>query len=93
MQEIANKIFSMTELRRKTSEVLDHLIHGPVVISENGKAHSVIVSAQEWDSIVKMLRRTEFLEDEIDVLRCELAVARGEVELEDVPAEWQAVPA
>ncbi|NJN83439.1 MAG: type II toxin-antitoxin system Phd/YefM family antitoxin [Caldilineaceae bacterium] len=76
----------ISDLRFHQSEILDKLSTAPVVLTRQGRETAVLVSPQEWNSIVEQL---EDLEDALAVAEARLAEATGADELLD----WQTVRA
>ena len=72
--------FSMSELRSVQSEIFSNLKEEPIIVTRQGKPAGVSVDPEKWNAL---LERLEDLEDNVDGLMAELALARGEDELDD----------
>ena len=58
------EIIPISELRQRQNQILEKLTHGPVVLTQRGRASAVLVSPNEWNLLVKEL---EDLQDSLDV--------------------------
>ncbi|MCC7352131.1 MAG: tetrahydromethanopterin S-methyltransferase subunit G [Anaerolineae bacterium] len=70
----------VSDLRKRQAEILNSLKRGPVLLSSKTHTSAVLVSTQQWNKIVD---RLEELEDTVDALMAELALATGKDELVD----------
>ncbi|MBE2237395.1 MAG: type II toxin-antitoxin system Phd/YefM family antitoxin [Caldilineaceae bacterium] len=70
----------ISDLRFHQAEVLDQLQQRPVVLTRQGRAAAVLVSPDEWNSVVQQL---EDLEDALAVLQARLQIETGVEELLD----------
>jgi len=74
----------ISEMKLNQPQVLEMLGAGPVVLANRSRPAAVLVSIEQWDNTVELL---EDLTDTVDALRMELAVAKGEVEVETFTAD------
>jgi prevent-host-death family protein len=72
--------FSMSELRTVQADIFNNLKEQPIIITRQGKPAGVLVDPEKWNALLEKL---EDLEDNVDGLTAELALARGEDEIED----------
>ncbi len=70
----------VSDLRKRQAEILSSLKQGPVLLSSRTHTSAVLVSTHQWNKIVE---RLEELEDTVDALMAELALATGKDELID----------
>jgi hypothetical protein len=68
-------------MKHHYNEVLRKLSNGLVVLTQHGQAVAVMAAPAYWDEVVE--EREELL-DVIAALKAELALARGDVQLEDI---------
>lgn len=71
------EIVPVSELRNDYNAILALADKAPVFLTKNGHAAGVLVSTAAWD---RLFGKLEELQDVIDVLEAELALARGEDE-------------
>ncbi len=62
------------------SEIFNSLKEEPIIITRQGKPAGILVDTEKWNAL---LERLEDLEDNVDGLVAELALARGEDEIEE----------
>lgn len=74
----------ITRMQTKPTEIIAMLEAGPVILAQRSKAAAVLVSVEQWDQTAELL---EDLTDTVDALRMELAVAKGEIEVETFTAD------
>jgi prevent-host-death family protein len=81
------QIANITDLRNSHLAVLAKLEKGPVVINSRSQPVGVLVSPKLWDRLVEYI---DDLEDSLDAVKMELAIAKGEVEMmtQDEIKEW-----
>ena len=72
---------SMQDIKNRTGEVTDHLAKGPVLLMNRATPQAVIISVEQWDTIVE---RIEDMQDAIITLQAELAIAIGESQVETI---------
>lgn len=75
---------SITAIRERPQDVLAALTKGPVTLTLRSQRVAVLVSPEQWVSIMELL---EDQSDTIDAIRMELAIAEGEVEVKTFDAE------
>ncbi|NGP16500.1 type II toxin-antitoxin system prevent-host-death family antitoxin [Devosia aurantiaca] len=46
------KEFSLSDLHRRSGEIIDAALSGPVVLRKHGRRHSVLLSAAAYDELV-----------------------------------------
>jgi len=78
------QIEPITTIQKAPTEVLAMLTKGPVILAQRSRPAAVLVSVEQWDHTVELL---EDLTDTVDALRMELAIAKGEVEVETFTAD------
>lgn len=74
----------ITTIQKAPTEVLAMLANGPVILAQRSRPAAVLVSVKQWDNLSELL---EDLTDTVDALRMELAIAKGEVEVETFTAD------
>lgn len=81
------QIVPVSDLRNDYSAILSLADKAPVFLTKNGHAAGVLVSTLAWD---RLFEKLEELQDVIDVLEAELALARGEDEYLEMTEETMA---
>lgn len=69
---------NIADLRNNHLQVLVRLDKGPVVINSRSQPVGVLVQPQAWDNLMDLLEDQQLT---IDMLKMELALAKGEVDL------------
>ncbi len=72
---------SLSDFRKHQIETLTALKTEPVVLTQNGRDSAVLVLPAQWNQLIDRLAD---LEDLIAALEMELAIERGEVEVETI---------
>ena len=83
----------ISQLRLRQNQILASLSKGPIVLTQRGVAGAVLVSPQQWNSLIREL---EGLSDALAAVKTELNIAIGKEELtewESFEAELNAIPA
>ncbi len=75
------EIIPISDIRQRQQEILAKLATGPIVLTQHGKGIAVLLDIQQWNQIAEDL---EDLQDLVTILRQEEALARGDVEWEEV---------
>jgi PHD/YefM family antitoxin component YafN of YafNO toxin-antitoxin module len=81
---IMNKVMptmSLSDFRKHQLETLAALKTDPVVLTQNGRDSAVLVLPAQWNQLIDRLAD---LEDLIAALEMELAIERGDVEVETI---------
>lgn len=78
------EIVPVSELRNDYNAILALADKAPVFLTKNGHAAGVLISTTAWD---RLFEKLEELQDVIDVLEAELALARGEDEYGEMTAK------
>lgn len=83
------QIAPISDLKHRHLEVFKRLKQGPVILANRSQPAAVLVSPERWNAMIEYI---DDLECDIEALQTELAVARGEDELERLTpatiAEW-----
>lgn len=72
---------SLSDFRKHQLETLATLKTEPVVLTQNGRDSAVLVLPAQWNQLID---RIEELEDLVAALEMELAIERGEVEVDTI---------
>lgn len=75
------EIVPVSDLRNDYNAILALAEKAPVFLTKNGHAAGVLISTTAWD---RLFAKLEELQDVIDVLEAEVALARGEDEYGDM---------
>lgn len=78
------QIIPISDLRNDYNRILALAADAPVFLTKNGHASGVLVSTDAWD---RLFEKLEDLQDVVDVLEAELAVARGEEQYVPLPED------
>ena len=70
------ELLPISELRQRQNEILANLRHGPVVLTQHGKAAGILVGTERWNTLIA----------ELDDLRDALDAEEGREELAGVPS-------
>jgi len=73
------QIAAVSDLKHRHLEVFRRLKDGPVVLANRSQPAAVLVLPDRWNAIIEYI---DDLECNIEALKTELAVARGEDEFE-----------
>lgn len=71
------QIVPISEMAIHQQDVMKLLDNGPIILASRSKAAAVLVSVQDWDSLIKEL---EALRDQVDVQEADLLFGDGELE-------------
>ena len=72
---------SLSDFRKHQLETLATIQTEPVVLTQNGRDSALLILPAQWNQLIDRLTD---LEDTVAALEMELAIARGEVEVETV---------
>lgn len=72
---------SISEFRKNQLDTLSSLERDPVVLTQNGRDAAVLVLPAQWN---RLIDRLEDLEDSVAALEMELAIERGEVQIDTI---------
>jgi prevent-host-death family protein len=91
MMDIIPRITPISDLRHQPTKFLKMLLDGPVVLTQRGQAAAVLVSPNQWNSLIEQL---EDALDTIEALKAKLSLAIGQAELVDwAEVELETIPA
>jgi prevent-host-death family protein len=62
--QILSPIVPISDLRYETKDVLEQVAHGPVVLTQRGRATAVLVKFDIYNEMAQRLQRLEELRDE-----------------------------
>jgi prevent-host-death family protein len=80
------EIVPISDLRARQTEILKQIQAGPIVLTQHGKAVSVMIDPEQWNRITDEL---ETLADSVDALAARLELLAGE----EKATPWEAVKA
>lgn len=72
---------SISDFRKNQLDTLACLEREPVVLTQNGRDAAVLVLPVHWN---RLIDRLEDLEDSVAALEMELAIERGEVQVDTI---------
>lgn len=70
---------SMSDMKHHPSQVFQKLALGPVILANRGRPTAVLLSPEHWHTLIDSI---DDLECGIEALQTELAIAKGDDELE-----------
>lgn len=86
--ETTSAVIPISDLQPNFTPILALAEQAPVFLTQNKQAAGVLISPAAWS---RLTRKLEEMQDVIDVLEAELALARGEDEYGEMTAKDLAV--
>ena len=75
------QIVPISDMAIKQQDVMKLLANGPVVLASRSRAAAVLISVNEWDSLISEI---ESLRDLVDVQEADLTLGNAETETFDL---------